>query len=41
MSAITSASARFNVSRQQLQLSIPQQALGQVPRGYVPPDEFN
>ncbi|WP_336286233.1 fimbria/pilus outer membrane usher protein [Cronobacter dublinensis] len=41
LSAIPSASARFNVSRQQLQLSIPQQALGQIPRGYVPPDEFN
>ncbi|EOL9069765.1 fimbria/pilus outer membrane usher protein [Cronobacter turicensis] len=40
-SVIPSASARFNVSRQQLQLSIPQSALGEVPRGYIPPDEFN
>ncbi|EOW6701228.1 fimbria/pilus outer membrane usher protein [Cronobacter malonaticus] len=41
LSVIPSASAHFNVSRQQLQLSIPQSALGQVPRGYIPPEEFN
>ncbi|EPN9525814.1 fimbria/pilus outer membrane usher protein [Cronobacter malonaticus] len=41
LSVIPSASAHFNVSRQQLQLSIPQSALGQVPRGYISPDEFN
>ncbi|CCK01739.1 type 1 fimbriae anchoring protein FimD [Cronobacter sakazakii 701] len=41
LSAIPSASARFDVGRQQLQLSIAQSALGQVPQGYIPPEEFN
>ncbi|ALB56887.1 fimbria/pilus outer membrane usher protein [Cronobacter universalis] len=41
LSAIPSASAHFNVGRQQLQLSIPQSALGQAPRGYIPPEAFN
>lgn len=39
--AIPSASATFRVRNQQLLLSIPQKALGQVPRGYIDPKEFD
>ncbi|WP_436857013.1 fimbria/pilus outer membrane usher protein [Citrobacter tructae] len=39
--AIPAASATFRVSHQQLLLSIPQSALGQVPRGYIDPKEFD
>ncbi|HDR2471853.1 TPA: fimbrial biogenesis outer membrane usher protein [Enterobacter soli] len=39
--AIPSASASFHVRNQQLMLSIPQTALGQVPRGYIDPKEFD
>lgn len=39
--AIPAASATFRVSNQQLLLSIPQSALGQVPRGYIDPKEFD
>lgn len=38
---IPSASATFRVRNQQLLLSIPQKALGQVPRGYIDPKEFD
>lgn len=41
LSAIPSASASFHVRNQQLLLSIPQTALGQVPRGYIDPKEFD
>lgn len=41
LSAIPSASASFKISQQQLLLSIPQSALGDVPRGYVPQEEFD
>lgn len=34
LSAIPAASATFRISNQQLLLSIPQSALGQIPRGY-------
>ncbi|EJO47194.1 outer membrane usher protein psac [Enterobacter sp. SST3] len=39
--AIPAASATFRVRNQQLLLSIPQSALGQVPRGYIDPKEFD
>jgi len=39
--AIPNASATFRVSEQQLLLSIPQSALGQIPRGYIAPEEFD
>ena len=39
--AIPAATATFRVSNQQLLLSIPQSALGQVPRGYIDPTEFD
>jgi len=39
--AIPAASATFHVRNQQLLLSIPQTALGQVPRGYIDPKEFD
>lgn len=39
--AIPSASATFRVSNQQLLMSIPQSALGQVSRGYIDPKEFD
>jgi outer membrane usher protein len=35
------ASATFHVRNQQLLLSIPQIALGKVPRGYIDPKEFD
>lgn len=41
LSVIPSASATFRVSNQQLLLSIPQSALGKVPRGYIDPKEFD
>lgn len=41
LSAIPSASATFRVRNQQLLLSIPQSALGQVPRGYIDPTEYD
>src|SRR5690606_34265240 len=41
LSAIPAASASFHVRNQQLLLSIPQTALGQVPRGYIDPKEFD
>ena len=39
--AIPAASATFRVRNQQLLLSIPQSALGHVPRGYIDPTEFD
>ena len=41
LSAIPAASATFRISNQQLLLSIPQSALGQIPRGYIDPKEFD
>lgn len=41
LTAIPDASAVFRVSQQQLLLSIPQYALGQIARGYISPDEFD
>ncbi|HBM9905391.1 MULTISPECIES: fimbria/pilus outer membrane usher protein [unclassified Enterobacter] len=41
LQAIPAASATFRVSNQQLLLSIPQSALGQIPRGYIDPTEFD
>lgn len=41
LQAIPNATATFRVSEQQLLLSLPQSALGQVPRGYIPPEEFD
>ena len=41
LSAIPSASATFRIKNQQLLLSIPQSALGQVPRGYIDPKEYD
>ena len=41
LSAIPSASATFHVRNQQLLLSIPQIALGKVPRGYIDPKEYD
>ena len=41
LNAIPAASATFHVRNQQLLLSIPQLALGQVPRGYIDPKEFD
>lgn len=41
LSAIPSASASFHVRNQQLLLSIPQVALGQIPRGYIDPKEYD
>ncbi|WP_082683162.1 fimbria/pilus outer membrane usher protein [Entomohabitans teleogrylli] len=41
LDAIPGASATFRVSQQQLLLSIPQSALGQIPRGYIAPEEFD
>ncbi|WP_077264247.1 fimbria/pilus outer membrane usher protein [[Enterobacter] lignolyticus] len=41
LQAIPNATATFRVSEQQLLLSIPQSALGQIPRGYIPPEEFD
>ncbi|WP_146745766.1 fimbria/pilus outer membrane usher protein [Enterobacter sp. RIT418] len=41
LSAIPSASATFHVRNQQLLLSIPQVALGKVPRGYIDPKEYD
>lgn len=40
-STIPAAKATFRVSNQQLLLSIPQSVLGQVPRGYIDPKEFD
>ncbi|HFZ1709276.1 TPA: fimbria/pilus outer membrane usher protein [Citrobacter sedlakii] len=41
LSVIPAASATFRVRNQQLLLSIPQSALGQVPRGYIDPKDFD
>lgn len=41
LNAIPAASATFHVRNQQLLLSIPQMALGQVPRGYIDPKEYD
>lgn len=41
LSAIPAATATFRISHQQLLLSIPQSALGQIPRGYIDPKEFD
>ncbi|MEZ6875517.1 fimbria/pilus outer membrane usher protein [Enterobacter sp. KBR-315C3_2022] len=41
LSVIPSASAAFHVRNQQLLLSIPQVALGKVPRGYIDPKDFD
>ncbi|MEG6304333.1 fimbria/pilus outer membrane usher protein [Enterobacter ludwigii] len=41
INAIPAASATFQVRHQQLLLSIPQTALGQVPRGYIDPKTFD
>ncbi len=41
LTAIPAASTSFHVRNQQLLLSIPQLALGQVPRGYIDPKEFD
>ena len=41
LSAIPAASATFRVRNQQLLLSIPQSALGQIPRGYIDPKTFD
>ncbi|MEL4867730.1 fimbria/pilus outer membrane usher protein [Pantoea agglomerans] len=41
LNAIPDASATFHVRNQQLLLSVPQLALGQVPRGYIDPKEFD
>ncbi|MCE9992364.1 fimbrial biogenesis outer membrane usher protein [Enterobacter asburiae] len=41
ISVMDSAKATFRVSQQQLLLSIPQSAIIQIPRGYVPPEELD
>lgn len=41
LSVIPDASATFRISHQQLLLSIPQSALGSVPRGYIDPKEYD
>lgn len=41
LSVIPAASATFRVRNQQLLLSIPQSALGQVPRGYIDAKEYD
>lgn len=41
LGAIPAATATFRISHQQLLLSIPQSALGQIPRGYIDPKEFD
>ncbi|WP_336296404.1 fimbria/pilus outer membrane usher protein [Cronobacter dublinensis] len=41
LSAIPNASATLMINQQQLLLSFPQTALGQVPRGYIAPEEFD
>ena len=41
LGVIPASSAIFHVRNQQLLLSIPQKALGQVPRGYIDPKEFD
>ncbi|ENB7485413.1 fimbria/pilus outer membrane usher protein [Citrobacter koseri] len=41
LSVIPAASATFRVRNQQLLLSIPQSALGQIPRGYIDPKTFD
>ena len=41
LSVIPAASATFKVRHQQLLLSIPQSALGQIPRGYIDPKDFD
>lgn len=41
LNTIPAASASFHVRNQQLLLSVPQLALGQVPRGYIDPKEFD
>lgn len=41
LSLIPGASATFHLNQQQLLLSIPQADIGQVPRGYIAPEEYD